>query len=502
MFRARSRRLTDRRTFLKAAAVMLAAPRIRAAEAAGWRLRVATRTIEIRGRTATVYGLTGMDGRPGLVLDAGSTFDVLLRNDLSEPTMIHWHGLAPPWSLEGVPDAPEAMIEPGGERAWRFPVGHGGTHFAHAHTLQFQNLLAAPLIVRTAGDRSTDEQEIVVVLQDFAFTPASELLAGLIASTAGARSAPDLDGGVPSVDHGAMAGLDHAGLDPATAADPADMTDAVPAGDDIPVTGGTAEIVYDAYLANDRSLADPEVHTVERGGQIRLRIINAAASTGFTIDLGALSGDLIAVDGRPAIPLTGRRFPLATGQRLDVRLRVPEDGGVFPVLALCEGTRRRAGVVLATAGADMAAPVAKAEEDGPVLGPDVEARLVAAEPLEDRPADRTIEVDLVGTTTGFAWGIEGAERLVVRRGERVEIIMRNRTSVAHPMHLQGHRFQVVGIDETRFAGAVRDTVLVPPQGAVRIALDADNPGRWPFHCHHLYRMAAGMTATLVYEGVG
>ena len=35
-------------------------------------------------------------------------------------------------------------------------------------------------------------------------------------------------------------------------------------------------------------------------------------------------------------------------------------------------------------------------------------------------------------------------------------------------------------------GAVRDTVYVPPMAKVDIAFTADNPGRWPFHCHHLY----------------
>ncbi|MFC3638285.1 copper oxidase, partial [Camelimonas fluminis] len=49
----------------------------------------------------------------------------------------------------------------------------------HAHTLQEQNLLAAPLIVRRAADRARDEQEVVILLHDFSFTPVEELLARL-----------------------------------------------------------------------------------------------------------------------------------------------------------------------------------------------------------------------------------------------------------------------------------------------------------------------------------
>ena len=42
---------------------------------------------------------------------------------------------------------------------------------------------------------------------------------------------------------------------------------------------------------------------------------------------------------------------------------------------------------------------------------------------------------------------------------------------------------------------------VPPMTAVTIAFDADHPGKWAFHCHHLYHMASGMMAMLTYEGV-
>ena len=55
----------------------------------------------------------------------------------------------------------------------------------HAHTLQEQALLAAPLIVRRAEEQSADEQEVVVLLHDFSFTPAAELLAKLKGGSAG-----------------------------------------------------------------------------------------------------------------------------------------------------------------------------------------------------------------------------------------------------------------------------------------------------------------------------
>ena len=39
-------------------------------------------------------------------------------------------------------------------------------------------------------------------------------------------------------------------------------------------------------------------------------------------------------------------------------------------------------------------------------------------------------------------------------------------------------------------------------GSVRVAFDADNPGRWAFHCHNLYHMMTGMMTEFRYDGIG
>src|SRR5260221_909377 len=90
------------------------------------------------------------------------------------------------------------------------------------------------------------------------------------------------------------------------------------------------------------------------------------------------------------------------------------------------------------------------------------------------------------------------KQIGIAKGERVEMVMTNKTMMSHPMHLHGHFFQVVAVNERRFPGAIRDTVLVPPATSVTIAFDADNPGRWLFHCHNLYHQAGGMMTTVEY----
>ena len=104
----------------------------------------------------------------------------------------------------------------------------------------------------------------------------------------------------------------------------------------------------------------------------------------------------------------------------------------------------------------------------------------------------------------YAWLMDGHtwadhKPLVVTKGQRVEVEISSRSGMAHPMHLHGHHFQITALNGTPVSGAVRDTVLVPANGSVRVAFDADNPGRWLFHCHNLYHMAAGMMTEVQYD---
>jgi FtsP/CotA-like multicopper oxidase with cupredoxin domain len=85
-----------------------------------------------------------------------------------------------------------------------------------------------------------------------------------------------------------------------------------------------------------------------------------------------------------------------------------------------------------------------------------------------------------------------------RFNSRALLLFVNQTPMPHPMHLHGHDFQVIEINDQRFSGAVRDTVLVPPGHRVLVAFDANNPGLWALHCHLLYHQEAGMFTTLRY----
>jgi FtsP/CotA-like multicopper oxidase with cupredoxin domain len=468
-----------RKEFIAGAGALLAAatfPRGRAQAAAPTILRAEKRVIEVDGRSAHVFGLHQPNGTSGLVTDVGTPFRVRLENASGEATLVHWHGLTPPYRQDGVPYVSAPPVADGASAEYDFPLTFGGTYWMHSHQgFQEQRLMVAPLIIRDAADRGVDEQDVVVLLHDFSFRAPQEIFAQLRRKHA---AMPEM----------AMSGMQMPGMSmPMHAAGP-DLND----------------VVFDAFLANERTLRDPEIVRVEPGGRVRLRLINGASSTNFVVDLGGLRGELIAVDGHPVVPVHGSRFPLAMAQRADVRVQLPPGRGAYPVLATVEGLRDRAGIVLATAGAPVTKLASDAPQPAPPLDLALERNLRGTHPLAPRAANRSYRIDLTGSMQGYSWGLNGreyphTEPLRVSTGERVEMIFRNTTMMSHPMHLHGHVFQVVAIDGRRFSGTRRDTVLVPPKASVTIAFDADNPGRWVYHCHNLYHMAAGMMGTLVYS---
>jgi FtsP/CotA-like multicopper oxidase with cupredoxin domain len=63
-------------------------------------LRAQSRTIEVNGRPASVLGVRQPDGTFGITTSVGKQFRLRVENELDRPTLIHWHGLAPPWQYK------------------------------------------------------------------------------------------------------------------------------------------------------------------------------------------------------------------------------------------------------------------------------------------------------------------------------------------------------------------------------------------------------------------
>ena len=107
--------MLSRRALLAGGVSCLASPAILAraqnstdsAGAAPTILRLERRNIEVNGKTASVYGIRQPNGPFGLTTEVGKPFRVRVENGIDEPSLIHWHGLTPPWRQDGVPGIPD-----------------------------------------------------------------------------------------------------------------------------------------------------------------------------------------------------------------------------------------------------------------------------------------------------------------------------------------------------------------------------------------------------------
>ena len=474
-------------------------------------LKLQRQTIDIDGKPASVYAIVQPNGQWGVTFDYGTPFNVRVVNELSEPSLIHWHGLTPPYDQDGVPDISGPVIPAGGEKTYYFPQTFGGTYWMHSHyRLQEQQLLAAPLIIHYP-EKYREYQDAVVMLADFSFTSPQEIYASLIKKrpqNSGRYNNENErdDDGERAHDHAMMMRNSHSASNISNDHGEEDSHDmmAMHENDHDHAMADLNDVVYDAFLANLRTLSDPDVIGISNDGRVLLRVINGATMSNFHVDLGLIEGVLVAVDGQEILPVKGSSFPIATGQRLDILLTVPPYGIAQPIFFNLEGDRRRTGVILARPGAKVQKYSDVSDAVASPVDLSLENNLQAAWPLEIHSADRSYVLDLTGNMEDYIWSINNVvwksstPSLMLRKGERVELAMTNRTMMAHPMHLHGHRFQVIEIDQRRFSGALRDTIHIPPGKRVVVAFDADNPGRWAFHCHLAYHMHAGMFATFRY----
>jgi FtsP/CotA-like multicopper oxidase with cupredoxin domain len=102
-----------------------------------------------------------------------------VENRIEEPSLIHWHGLTPTLAAGRRPRCLRPSdTRRGQRRLYDFPLRFGGTFWMHSHQgLQEQLLMSAPLIIRDQRDRP-DQQEVILMLADFSFTPAGADIRG------------------------------------------------------------------------------------------------------------------------------------------------------------------------------------------------------------------------------------------------------------------------------------------------------------------------------------
>ncbi len=137
-------------------------------------LHVKKKLISVNGKSANVLTIEQNKGKWGYYAKNSDIFDVIVKNDLNNPTIIHWHGLTLPNNQDGT-ELTQLVIPAHGEYHYNFKLKDTGTFWMHSHEgFQEAMLAEAPLIIEAQDD--SNYKQVIVMFQGFNFKSPEEIL--------------------------------------------------------------------------------------------------------------------------------------------------------------------------------------------------------------------------------------------------------------------------------------------------------------------------------------
>jgi hypothetical protein len=108
---------------------------------------------------------------------------------------------------------------------------------------------------------------------------------------------------------------------------------------------------------------------------------------------------------------------------------------------------------------------------------------------------KTLRFELTGNMNRYVWTLNNktvseSDKILIRQGENLRIILYNNSMMRHPMHLHGHDFRLLNQYSTY--SPLKNVVDIMPMETDTLEFHASENGDWFFHCHILYHMMAGM----------
>lgn len=120
---------------------------------------------------------------------------------------------------------------------------------------------------------------------------------------------------------------------------------------------------------------------------------------------------------------------------------------------------------------------------------------------KDAPV-RELHFELTGNMNRYLWSMDNkvlseTDKILIKKGENVRIVLHNSSMMRHPMHLHGHDFRVLN-GQGDYA-PLKNVLDIMPMETDTIEFNANADGDWFFHCHILYHMMSGMNRVFSYE---
>ena len=259
--------------------------------------------VNFTGRPVKAMTVNGNIPGPTLEMTEGDLVKVRVHNRMPVETSIHWHGILLPNKEDGVPYLTTPPIKPGRTREFSFPVIQSGTYWYHSHTsLQEQLGVYGSIVIHPGHKHLEGPREYVLVFSDWTDENPDEVLRTLKRGSE-----------YYSLKKGAMQSL--AGAIEADA-----LTDVWNRALQRMPPMDISDVGYDLFLVNGR----PETELEAAPGEtVRLRIVNASASTYFYLQFAGGPLKIVAADGPDVQPADEDRLLIAIAETYDVLVTLP-----------------------------------------------------------------------------------------------------------------------------------------------------------------------------------
>ncbi|TZF85053.1 multicopper oxidase domain-containing protein [Pedobacter sp. BS3] len=486
-------------------------------------LYVTDSTVNYTGKKRKGIAVNGSIPAPTLVFTVGDTALIYVHNNADEPTAVHWHGVFLSNRMDGVPYLTQMPIAPHTTYVYKFPVVQDGTYWYHSHfSLQEQIGLYGALIFnkRTEPDIPT----IPVVLSDWSDMKPKEIDRSLHAATdwfaIRKKATQSYSEAIKAGRLGVKLTNEWKRM---TAMD-------------------VSDVYYERFLLN--GLPRTDVAGFKAGEKVRLRLVNGGASTYFWLTYSDGKITVIANDGNDVAPVDVDRLLIAPSETYDVVVRLPQDKK-YEFLATAEDRTGYASLWLGDGeevpamklprlnyfeGMQMMNDMMKLNGDMKPMGhkmslqkmdmntvmyPEMDGKsakdMMTLNYTMLKSVDKTtlpqgnwkeLKFELTGNMNRYVWTLDNktvseSDKILIKQGENIRIILYNNSMMRHPMHLHGHDFRL--LNKYGDYSPLKNVVDIMPMETDTLEFAASESGDWFFHCHILYHMMSGMGRVFSYE---
>lgn len=512
--------------------------------------------VNFSGKDKKAIAVNGQIPMPTLTFTEGDIAEIYVHNELDEDTSLHWHGLFLPNKEDGVPNLTQMPIKPHTTYKYTFPIIQHGTHWYHSHT-GFQEqigMYGSFIMNKKVGDPTfrkgiDDLPAVPVVLSEWTDMKPENVHRML-------HNATDWfairKGSTQSYAEAIRSG--HFKTKVTNEWKRMNAMDVSDVYYDRFLINGKNESIIDGVSAPFSFGEGLGERKFKAGDKVRLRISNGGASSYFWLNYAGGKITVVANDGNDVEPVEVDRLIVAVSETYDVVVTIPADKTAYEFLVTSEDRTKSASLYLGDGIRQLILPLPKLKyfegmkmmngmmkmngdlddmgmqmslnqmDMNVVMYPEISSpnpseggkpivtlnyamlksptKTTLPTPPSGAGGIKELKFELTGNMNRYVWSLDNkvvseTDKILIKKGENVRIVLHNGSMMRHPMHLHGHDFRVLN-GQGDYA-PLKNIIDIMPMETDTLEFAATESGDWFFHCHILYHMMAGMGRVFSYE---